>query len=244
MGILWTALSNELERLLKDEAGTPQYSDALRVDAANAALQAFATHTALRASDTITGDGSKTAWDLPANALGTDDTIEGLRIVKTGEWIEPVRFIPGDTWAPNPSGIVARTGNFFVWPHNKINLTFVMPNGETAILYYYAYWPAVFTPGAPPDPLPDPWVPPSPPTVDVAAWARQAILYYAAAYCIMPDGIKAAKIRQYNVRADSGQPEHNPVFEQAKFFFDRYLAILKMSLPQQRGIVFTPGRER
>jgi len=226
MTTTWTIQDGKLQRLLKDEAGT-KFSEALREDGYNAALETFAAHTATASATTITGDGSTTAWSLPDNIIETDDSIEGVWDQTDKEWLEPVRFVPGDQWTDSTPTSSSAPKGWYIWPEDTLNTTQVHASGDILKLYYYAYWNGVAD-GVDP--------------IDVPRWALQALLYYAAAYCLAPGAISAANIRQYDTKADSGHPEHNPIFQQAKWFMQKYQEVLNRHPAQQRGIGFTPGR--
>lgn len=230
MSVAWAVFEPRLQRMLKS-LDDVTYGPELRQDAVNAALRALCSHTAKQVSVEFTGNGTTQSWSLPpvtdpltAGPLNSPDWYEAIWDDNLQNWLEPVRFAPGDDWVGGaPPG-------FYMWPHGTLNLTFAPESGKKIKVYYYAYW-ADVTVGTskivePPD------------------WAWNAVLNYAAAYCLVPGSASAARIRQYNTQVDSGNPEHNPVLEQAKYHLEQYETELRRWAPQQRGMLFTPGRAK
>lgn len=231
MSLQWSAVEPKLIRILKSVATSESDAD-LRMDGFNAALEDFSAHTAKRAKTEFTGDGSTIAFNLPSDFLATPDAIQGVRIAsgqslgETEGWLEEQIFVPGENYSQwtDSSGIPSL---FFIWPNDKINILPVMASGTKVEMYYHAAWGEV-TAGTS--------------VIDAPRWALRLLNFYAAAYCIAPSGIKSAKIRQFNQKLDSGNPEDNPINEQADYYLKWYRTELAKYPPQRDGILFKPGR--
>ena len=221
----WASLDARLLRLLKDD-GT-QYASTLRIDGANSALEELVAHTADLKSQTITGDGTTTSWSLSSDILEVPDAIEAVWDNKRSDWLEEVNFVPGSDWTDSEPKAGSNPKGYYIWPTGTINYTRILATDETFKIYYYAYWSLIVDNNT---------------TVSIPRWSEQALLYYAAAYCLLPASIQSATIRQFGTRQDSGNPEHNPVHAQADYFLKRYAAILASHQPQQRRLLYQPGR--
>ena len=231
MSVQWSAVEPKLIRVLNSIAIADSDAE-MRKDGFNAALDAFSVHTAKLAKTEFTGDGSTVAWSLPADFLSTPDSIKGIR-VSSGQnlseqdnWLEEQIWVPGESYPQwtDTSGIPSL---YFIWPSDKINILPTLASGSKVEMYYYAAWAEVTAPTS---------------VIDAPRWSHRLLMYYAAAYCIAPSGIKSAKIRQFAQRQDSGSPEDNPIHDQAQFYLKLYERELVKYQPQRDGVVFKPGR--
>src|SRR3990167_4842736 len=127
---IWRDVDPMLQRLLKD-ASSALYKPELRLDGFNAAQDVFVAHTA-RLSKTSMESGS--SWPLPDECIELPDSIEGIQDTLTEEWLEEVRFVPGQSWSEDPRG-------YYIWPEKTLNLTY--EPRETIDVYYYSYWPRI-----------------------------------------------------------------------------------------------------
>lgn len=103
--------------------------------------------------------------------------------------LEPGDVFLSDYWLSFPSG----------------SLTFNAALANDCILHYLTYWDKPETE----QDLTGDFEPP--------AVCMTPITYYAAAYVLLPSSVQSAEIRQFNVKADSGNPEHNPIEQSVKF---------------------------
>jgi len=221
MTYLWSQVKLELGRLLDDSGVNPTWTDALRMDAYNRALEALAYHTACATATGWTADGGNTI-SRPPNAV---DGVEYVYIWdETNEvWWKPIRFRPGQV-APDPtpsSDGVDRT--YYEWPRETITLSSIPAVDTEFIINYFSYYPEVLVDSS---------------EVIVPRWSREAVLCYAAAYCMNPSATSASKIRQYNQKVDSGNPEQNPFERRIKAYLDRWYSILQSHPPQDKAPPF------
>ncbi len=222
MATTWTLLEPKLQRLLSDTAGS-LYDSTLRIDAINAALAIYSGHTAVENTQALAGDGSVTSWSLPGDYL----ELGAVWCTKEAEWLEAVSFIPGEEWSDQTPRSGSTPRGYYLWPQETLNVTWLIASGDGLTLYYYGYWGEVTTGSS---------------SIGVPQWAREALIYYAAAYCLAPGGVQAATIGQYDTRRDSGNPEHNPVFEQAKYYMEMYQTTIGRYAVQQRDMMYRIGR--
>lgn len=206
MAYTWAEARVELGRLLSDDTDVT-FPVELRLDGCNAALRAFAAHTALPSSAVLAGDGVTKAFSLPANLLAGS-----LLYLWDG-----AAFWQMENEVPLPADIgpVNDDKKWWIWPPDTINLN-EKPSGDVD-LYYYAHWPEVAGDAD---------------EITVPVWAREALLFYAAAYCLSKTATAAANIRQYNTKTDSGNPEHNPMSDRQKEFLKLYDQVIGRYSPQ------------
>jgi hypothetical protein len=131
-----------------------------------------------------------TVFDLPEDLFEIEAVMDaGNNRIMSKLLLQPGGFSSEDYWLPFPTG----------------SITF---NEETSIaltLYYTAYWEKPTEE----DDLSGELDPPD--------YCMTPMALYATAYVILPDSVQSAEIRQWNVRSDSGHPEHNPLEESVKF---------------------------
>ena len=94
-------------------------------------------------------------------------------------------------------------------------------------LHYLAYWPV--------------------PTGDsdriiVPRWARQPLVFYAAAMALTRKSIGFAKIRQWNTRQDSGRPTDEPLMPEVEFLLKRYKEIVAQHIQDDDWSLYYEGR--
>lgn len=217
MAYTWGQAHDEMGRLLKDVSDTA-WSSELRLDGFNAALAAFAFHTAVATSTPWTADGVESSFAVPDNA------VEGLSYLylwdETEEvWWRPVRLQPGSV-TPDPTPLAtSEEMTYYEWPTGTISLGKVPAAGDF-LIYYYAHY----------DPVVD-----DDSVIAVPLWAREALLHYGGAYCVRSASISRASIAQWNQKQDSGNPDHNPFLKPIDMFMNVYKRILAEHNAQQKA---------
>ena len=155
----------------------------LIVDGIAAAHDAILPWISKRVSETI--PSGTTIHPLPEDVY----EIEAVLDTSNNTVYPRMLFEPGqiygsnDYWFPYPTG----------------SITFPEETNNDYELYYLTHW---TVPEEESDLTGD---------MEPPAYCMTAMVYYAVAYVLLPDSVQSAEIRQWNVKADSGQPEHNPI---------------------------------
>ena len=180
-------------------------SELLILDGLAAAQEAILERVGKHSTAVWTGDGSTKAFALPTDCY----EIQGIRETsETGKLIPQAEMSPGAYFGDYPD-----EQNFLEYPHGYVTLGKAIDNGETALLYYTAYWDV---PDVEDDEVDGDFV------LKVPKRIERAVIFYTCAYCLIPDAVSASSLRQFGTRVDSGNPEHNPVEGTVKFFFRLY----------------------
>lgn len=130
------------------------------------------------------GSSAGTLFDLPDDLYD----IEAVYSV-SGSPIPPALLSP-----TTYRGSQVTVNDWLLFPRNQISFSLALT--ENVTVYYLAYWPKITVKTS---------------NVGVPSHIITALSFYAAAYCLIPEGISSAEIRQWNTKIDSGNPEHNPV---------------------------------
>jgi hypothetical protein len=179
-------LRARIHRLLEDP-DEEKYTDDIIDDGIYSALDAILPWCPKLSTTEIvytSGSNLATLFDLP-------DDFYAIEAVYTlnGQPIQPVVL------TPNTYRFDSVTVNdWLVFPSGQISFSKALT--ENVILYYLAYWPKITEKTS---------------NVGVPSHVTSAICFYASAYCLIPEGVSSAEIRQFNTKVDSGNPEHNPV---------------------------------
>lgn len=97
-------------------------------------------------------------------------------------------------------------GSFWVWGSTiTLNTTY-----DRVTLYYYGYYPAMEV-GVSDIPVP--------------TWAREAIVFRAAAYCLVPNLVSRARLGAYHDREDA-PPLQNSLIQAAEWFIKQFERIM------------------
>ncbi len=105
-------------------------------------------------------------------------------------------------------GQIKESAYWFDFPHGSI--TFNEESASEYTLFYLAH----YTKPESEEDLTGEMEPP--------AYCMTAMVFYATAYVLLPDSVQSAEIRQWNVKADSGQPEHNPIEKSVVFLLSLF----------------------
>lgn len=177
------------------EGVDPFYSTDLLTDAITAAHKAVLPWHPKLAKATLTEDGVyEGVFPVPSDFYG----IDGLRDDENGKFLPSVKMRAQDYLGEDVTG-----NEFYLYPNGYLTLAKEPDSGDTFTLYYRAYW-AVPTASSG--------------TMEIPSKLEDALLFYCCHYILSPEGVSSASIRQWNTRADSGNPEHNPVAERSEHF--------------------------
>lgn len=210
----WADVNAELGTLLQDtDEAALSYPLENRLVAFNRAQDYFAaTHTALLKRVAATATATASSGD--SSLLLPSDLIQIAGIQVDDTWLEPNLIVPGGE---------AQAYGFLITDQG-----IYLPGGDEALeLWYYAMYPSVSSDTSP---------------VYLPRWAEWAVINLAFAYILYPDMIGQASLRRFQSRRDAGSPEDNPPRQQARFHFDQYQQLVSRVKPQDREILFKPGR--
>lgn len=227
--ITWATLKAQIQRKLDDTAGKKFDPDTLLVDCVNDALAAFAaTHTGVASNYEITGDGTTYVFDLPSDIVDE----EGSKVVavhwKQSVWLTELEYWPGRAWPSTSATTTSNPLGYVLWPTGKIRFSRIPVTSQVVTLHYVGHYPTVTGDSS---------------VITVPRWAREAIKYHACASALDGQSIKASTLGQYKSRMEAGDPEDNPVLQQARYFMRRYYDILAAHpTPQYDKLFPVPGR--
>jgi hypothetical protein len=199
----WDDYNAELARVLDDEGADPIYPDAIRLDGLTMALRTFAGYHPRQAKTT--------EYTVSEIAF----PIDCYRIVSVvapdvdGEQATLTQVTIG-----NPGDTLDADGTYWVWD----SVVYLGAEYDEISLYYQAYYP-------------DPVL--GDPDIAVPTWARDAIVYRAAAHCLVPSLIGRARLGAYHDRADA-PPLQNSLIQAADWCiaqFERVMAEHKQVRP-------------
>jgi len=201
----WESIDGKLDLFLKDsqvEGGEYNYPLAMRIAAWNWATRMFAFHTPRQQKVVLSIGSDGRSAILPPDSLG----VQRIYNADTQRWMRrmPVQM---DTDRRMED---AELGQWWVWGGTLyLEQTFKTTSADLT-LYYYAYWPDVeykSVDGKEEVVENDIITPP---------WAEIALCHLTAAQCLVPGSIEAARLRQWNIRIDSGTPIQNSRAMQAR----------------------------
>lgn len=222
MSVTWATFRTQLRRsILKDvgENDDPDsytYGHSVLLDAFTWALREFAAHTAVATSTSFTGDGTTTEFAMPSNLFSPLER-EALVSLNNGSTVEYLRPLSRDLGATFT--LVDDIYQFWEWPVGTLKFFTAPLSGVTINVDYFAHWDA---------PLADTDV------ISVPQWAFQPLMYLTASIAHLGASSGTASIRQWNQRPDTGTPEHNPLYQNARHFREFYEIALSKMTPQRR----------
>lgn len=190
MAIVYGDLTSRILRLLEDPE-QQSYAADIVLDAVRASINAILPWLPKQATTTLSS-GSQ-VFAVPVDFYEAEAILdEGGKVVPRVTLSPSAYFgenVTGNSWLPYPYG----------------SITFAKSLGADYTLYYLASWP-----------LPTEQMQASS-ELEVPEIAEVALSYYGAAYCLIPEAISTGEIRQFATRADSGNPEHNPLQRSVDF---------------------------
>jgi hypothetical protein len=196
MAWTWDEFSLMLGRALDDEdSANPAHSDELRLDGLNAALRGLAAHRPRQAVQSYS-NVSQFAW--PA------DCYRIAAIVAVDE--EGVKATLSAATVGNPGDVLGEEGAYWAWNGViELDATYV-----SVTLYYHAYYPTLALGAA---------------DIAVPIWAREALVYRAAAHCLTPNLSSRARLGAFNDKQDA-PPMQNSLVQAADWFLSQFERIM------------------
>ena len=193
----WEEFSAQLGRALDDEDGaSPAVGDPLRLDGLDAALRAMLAHHPRQATSQHTGV-DQIPWPADGYRIAALIAADGDGY---GAALTPATVGgPGET--------LGDPGSYWVWN----GVIYLGAAYDALTLYYHASYPPMAVGVA---------------DIPVPAWAREAVVYRAAAHCLVPGLVGRARLGAYHDRADA-PPLQNSLIQAADWFiaqFERVMA--------------------
>ena len=205
-------LALKVARLLSDPDNST-YSEELIWDGVVSALDAVMPYIPQFAFDTLTAGSGGDVFQLPDDLYA----IQAVRVKESGV------YLPKATMAPSSVKSSAEEDNDWLdYPTGYLSLSVALDEGDELELFYFSYWPK---PATETDLTFQITVP------DVA---YEGLMLYAASHCLMSRAVSAANIRQFNLREDSGNPEHNPIKEMGEAYRHLFYQEMKTMPPYTR----------
>jgi len=214
----WGAIDDMLKRMLDDTAGE-EFVEQLRVTAFNWAQRHFVHHTPRQRIGDLLVKSDERSVVLPAD------------FYEMGRLYDPANKLWWQRQQWQPGGLYDKTWEsqtYAIWG-GVLYLYDDVSTDNDFELWYYAYWPdiayveeagnVVITEDK----------------VLVPVWAEAPLLHLAAAFCLQPQAVEAAKTRQWNIRIDSGRPTDNSRELQARALLWWYNTLLGAYPPLDRG---------
>jgi hypothetical protein len=195
-------LQGKILRLLDDAEGV-SYSDDSQLDAIQAAHIAILPWQPKPSVSLLSGDGSVTAFTVPTDYYEA----QAIIVQATGEILPSAVFQPGSYHGTG----VDSTNDWIEYPSGSITFSKVLGSSEVYELWYSAYWTA-------PTDMDDEEF-----ELEVPESVITGMSYFSSAYLLTPGAIGAAEIRQFNIRVDSGNPEHNPVRDATTYLTNLFI---------------------
>lgn len=207
---LYSAIVSRIDRVI---AGVEsQVTDDLKYDSVCAALDVMLPWQAKRSTQTLTGDGSATSFALESDLYEIDAVV----LDETGELLSLAMLSPGLYRGDNMAG----DNDWLEFPSGYLSFSKAIDSGDTVTVYYRAHWDK-------PEDADDADF-----ELTIPAFLEQPLVYYASAYCITPESITTATVRQYATKIDAGTPVHNPLSDSVKFLLTLFNDIMN-SHPKQ-----------
>ncbi len=192
----WGELRTVVRRSLLDDLSGNKFSDDVLRDSVGWALDRLCQHTAAETSVSYVGNGSQTAFTLPANMYDTPDNY-GLVHLESSSDLVVLRPV----YSSKSINIRTERG-YYVWPRTTLNLVMAPLSDQLLVVRYYAVYN---------HPMQDSDV------LDIPQWAEMAVAYQAAVYALSKRSYKESNISQFDRKPDSGTPEDNAIRMQQEF---------------------------
>jgi hypothetical protein len=220
MTVTWETLDAKMVVLLGTASDA---TDEERMEFWNMAQDFFAAnHTAKQLKYTFAASGSSGDVVLP------DDYIDLYAVYDKEEnsLLQPNELIPGMSWDEDDDTSYRPRG-YIEWPCGTVHL-FQTPaaDAEAVEVWYFGKYATVED---------------NADSVEVPAWAIEALLCYAAAASFLPKMADASFLNEYKTKVDQGNPIQNPLKEAHDTFLKRYEFLLKDRPRQVRRTPFKPG---
>jgi hypothetical protein len=215
----WEELDDRLDYFLSDfdadEDGNYIYAQPMRIASWNWAQRFVALHTPRSRETGLAVETGLRSAILPSDFLA----VYRIYDAGTARWMRPMR-------RPQP-GVVrsdsAELSQYWVWG-GVLHFERTVNLGDTDItLYYWSYWPEVEYE------VVNDEVEMTHNEVLLPPWAILPCAHLTAANLLVPGAIQAARIRNWNIRIDSGVPTDNIRATQARehlFWYEKLMAFV------------------
>ena len=209
----WANLTARLDVIMGDTCAV-SYSEALRIQSFNGALQYFAiTHTAPLKFSSATADSGGYV-DYPNDFM----VLAGIENISTASnrlayWLEPQGIVPGTNV---PLGGYVDTGA-------RIQ---VFGAQTTLNVWYYGEYTPITS---------------SNDVITSPKWAEWALINLSIAYLLNPNIIGQADLRRFQTKREAGAPEDNPPKTLARYYTTIYNEIVARVPLQDRAMLYHQG---
>ena len=218
---------DSIEGLEATNAAIPTINDVQALIWCRWALSDISFHTADTAVANFMGDGITRAFTVQGEVIDTLDKTALVLLSESNQKINvlpPYKFTEDTLIGTNPG-----SKSFWEWPTNTLNLGFTMSPTQAISVSYYKPWD---------NPTDDESV------LGIPRWMEAPLAYYIVRYYCTAYTIEYSKIRQWNVKTDSGNPLQNPMFALEKHLSETAQTLLSRQPVQDRNRYFTfAGRE-
>lgn len=208
-------IQSRIYRLLNDP-NESTYSDELVYDGVVAAHQAILPWVPKYATGALTAGSDGQLLQLPSDCY----QIQSVRRDDDGLYLSRASMAPGTVRHDD----VQTALDWINYPAGYIHLNYAVDEGDTFTLYYFARW------GLPSSVADTQFV------LEVPEMAIQGMVYYAGAHVLIPSAVNSATIRQFNLRVDSGTPEHNPLKAESDYLRSLFYTEMKLMPSYLRAI--------
>jgi len=222
---IWSEVDARLSRFLSDEENLDAdesylYNQALRIDSWNQAQRVLAQqHTPRQLSTVLTMDSVRVAI-LPADFIA----IWRLYDADEQRWLRPLDN-------PQPGAVRHdddELATYWVWGNQLLFEKTVALTSTDMTLYYWGYWPEVEY-----EEEEDETYSITGQTINVPRWAILPLEHLTSALILTPGSVENARVRQWNMKIDSGIPTNNALLEVAKNHLWWWNSLLSMVSPAQ-----------
>ena len=210
----WGALKAEVGRIVNDPQLT-KFSDIMLAGVNDALRMLASVHTGVASVSVMVSDGGSASFPLPSNSVEDDKgaRVRGVYDVSAARWLMESNTVPG--------GVME--DGWFVWPDKSLR---IQPKPRTDAefhLYYVAYYAEIVNDDD---------------VLEVPPWAYEAIKLYTAGTVLEAPTAQLTLLANFRTKVDSGNPEHNPMLQLAKYYKERFWEILNLHpTPQLDKIV-------
>jgi len=208
-----------VQRMLDDPDGE-EFDEQARIDSWNWAQRHFVHHTPrqiIQTGLTMESDGRTVILPHDFYEMGRlYDPVEN-------QWWQQQQWQPGGAYNTTWEDLTFTVWGGVLYLYDDVSST------NSYNLWYYAYWPEVEYR------VESSAVIVTEDKILVPRWAESALVHLAAAFCLNPQAVQAAKTRQWNIKIDSGRPTDNSRAVQTRELLWWYNALVGAYPPLDRG---------
>lgn len=223
--ITWATLRAQTRRSVLNDAivagRDEKWSNTQLLDAVKWALDEFCAHTAVATATSFTMDGSDSSVSLPDNVYLSPEEAGVVLLTENDKraYLKPYLRVPGDVFSEDALTADTEPRMFWEQPSGTLHFGFVPSSGSTIEIQYFAYYN---------HPINDES------EIAIPRWAEYPVALLIGCSAITEASAQTSNIRQYGVRPDTGNPEHNPLHRHAEFLMQTYERLVGRVTPQRR----------